>query len=292
MTPTPEPTGGLHGWVQRHPVIAFVALAYTVSWLTWLPALLGLGGIALIILGGLGPLVAAWIVTRCTDSSVRAWAQQIVRWRVPFRYYLYALGLPPLLYGLVDVALALLGYDIDLSLLADRAPAYLATLAFVAVLGGGLEEPGWRGFALPRLQRRYAPVMATLILGLAWGVWHVPLYGPLGFVVPLVLAFFYTWLYNRTGSVLLCILLHASFTPAQDQLVLLPDAVVEAEPLGTIDLVILGTYVAAALLLVGLTRGRLGSRPGPNNTDNGSWLETTRPCHEQPNGGKGTHRGQ
>ena len=45
------------------------------------------------------------------------------------------------------------------------------------------------------------------------GIWHVPLYGPAGFVVPLVLAFYYTWLYNQTKSVLLCILLHASFTP-------------------------------------------------------------------------------
>jgi uncharacterized protein len=269
MTPT-EPTNGLHPWVKRHPVIAFVALAYTLSWLTWLPALLGLGGTALIILGGLGPLVAAWVVTRYTGSSVRAWARQIIRWRVPLRYYLYALGLPPLLYGLVDITLALLGYDIDPSLLAERVPAYLATLAFVAVLGGGLEEPGWRGFALPRLQQRYTPVVATLILGLAWGVWHVPLYGPLGFVVPLVLAFFYTWLYNRTGSVLMCILLHASFTPAQDHLVLLPDAIVEAEPLGgTIDFVILGTYVAAALLLVVLTRGRLGRQAGPDKAGDG-----------------------
>ena len=274
MTPTPEPTDGARGWVQRHPVIAYVALAYTVSWLTWLPALLGVGGLALIILGGFGPLVAAWVVTRYTDSSVRAWARQIVRWRVPFRYYLYALGLPPLLYGLIDIVLALRGYDINPALLLERVPAYLATLAFVAVLGGGLEEPGWRGFALPHLQRRYTPVLATLILGLAWGVWHVPLYGPLGFVVPLVLAFFYTWLYNRTGSVLLCILLHASFTPAQDHLVLLPDAVVEAQPLGTIDFVIFGTYVAAAIVLVGLTRGRLGLRYEPDNADDGRGLQS------------------
>jgi hypothetical protein len=59
-------------------------------------------------------------------------------------------------------------------------------------------------------------VRATLLLGLVWGVWHVPLYGPAGFVVPMALAFFYTVLWNRTHSVALCILLHASFTPAQD----------------------------------------------------------------------------
>jgi hypothetical protein len=55
-------------------------------------------------------------------------------------------------------------------------------------------------------------------------LWHIPLYGPFGFVVPLVLAFFYSWLYNRTQSVLLCIVLHASFTAAQDHLLgLVPD---------------------------------------------------------------------
>ncbi len=74
-------------------------------------------------------------------------------------------------------------------------------------------------------------------------------------------------LYNRTGSVLLCILLHASFTPAQDHLVLLPDAVVHTESLGTIDFVILGTYVAAALVLVVLTRGRLGRTPQGSEPD-------------------------
>jgi membrane protease YdiL (CAAX protease family) len=168
-----------------------------------------------------------------------------------------------LLYGLINLVLAVLGYRIDPSLVLGRIPAYLGTLAFVAVLGGGLEEPGWRGFALPHLQRRHTPMVATLILGLAWGIWHVPLYGPLGFVVPLVLAFFYTWLYNRTGSVLLCILLHASFTPAQNHLILLPDTVVLADgPANTIGLVTLGTYVAAVIALLILTRGRLGQAAG------------------------------
>ena len=87
-------------------------------------------------------------------------------------------------------------------------------------------------------------------------MWHLPLYG-LGFVGPLLFVFFYTWLCNRTGSVLLCILLHASFTPALDHLVLASDSAV-------VDLSILATLVAAAVLLVVLTKGRLAkpARPG------------------------------
>jgi membrane protease YdiL (CAAX protease family) len=93
--------------------------------------------------------------------------------------------------------------------------------------------------------------VATLILGLAWGVWHIPLYGPAGFVVPLVLAFFYSWLYNRTQSVLLCIMLHGSFTAAQDHLLWTADS-------PTVDVVLLGSYVLAAGVVIVATRGRLG----------------------------------
>ena len=139
-------------------------------------------------------------------------------------YYAYALGLPLLLAVILNLALAALGEQPDMSLVVERIPAYLQTLLLTAVIFGGQEEPGWRGFALPRLQQRHTPLVATLLLGLGWGIWHVPLYGPAGFVVPLVLAFYYTWLYNKTRSVLLCILLHASFTPAQDHLLLTADS--------------------------------------------------------------------
>lgn len=118
---------------------------------------------------------------------------------------------------------------------------------------GAQEEPGWRGFALPRLQERFSPLTATLVLGLIWGVWHVPLYGPVGFVVPFVLAFFYTWVFNRTGSTFMAILLHASFTPAQDHLILLSD-----ETHGTTDVAMGLAYLVGALVVVALTRGRLG----------------------------------
>jgi uncharacterized protein len=144
-----------------------------------------------------------------------------------------------------------LGKQLDVSLVVERIPAYLQTFLLTAVIFGGQEEPGWRGFALPRLHQRHIPLVATLLLGLGWGIWHVPLYGPAGFVVPLALAFYYTWLYNKTRSVLLCILLHASFTPAQDHLLLTADS-----PL--VDAVLLSTYLLGAGVLIALTRGRLG----------------------------------
>jgi CAAX protease family protein len=247
----------VHAWVDRHPFPTFVGLAYAFSWSFWLLAGAG-GGRVPFLIGGLGPMIAAGVVTRLTGGSLRAWLRPVWRWRVSPRWWAYALGLPALLYALVTLALQVTGLPVDWSLALDRLPAYAGTFVFVLFLGGALEEPGWRGFGLPLLQERYSPVRATLLLGMVWGIWHVPLLGPAGFVVPMVLAFFYTVLWNRTHSVALCILLHASFTPAQDQLVLMARSAAYTEVLDAPDWAILGTYLGAVLLLIAVTRGRLG----------------------------------
>jgi membrane protease YdiL (CAAX protease family) len=237
------------GWVAKHPFAAFVAVAYGVSWSLWTVSALG-GGPVPFLLGVFGPMAGAALVTRRTGGSLRTWFAPALRWRAPWRWWGYALALPALLYAVVSVVLQLLGQPVDWSLALSRAPDYAAGFLFVLVLGGAMEEPGWRGFGLPHLLRTRTPLRATLLLGLVWGIWHVPVYGPLGFVVPMVLAFFYTYLWARTGSVLLCIVLHAGFTPAQDNLILLS----RDRP----DWVILAVYVVAALALVLVTRGRLG----------------------------------
>jgi len=251
-------------WIARHQLISFFLIAYAISWTLWGLAAIG-GGQVIFLLGGLGPLASALIVTRLSGNSVREWVRSLLVWRVSPGYYAIALLLPVAIYAVVNLVLVALGQTLDFSLLAVAAPGYLATFLMVATVGGGLEEPGWRGFALPKLQEHRSPLVATLLVGLAWGIWHIPLYGPLGFAVPLILAFFYTWLYNRTRSVLLCLLLHASFTPAQNFLTIAVDPAGASSGAGAIgdaaDLVILGVYVVAALALTLATRGRLGCRP-------------------------------
>ena len=253
---------------RRHPFGTFVVIAYLISWSLWLIAGAG-GGTVPFLLGALGPAASAAIVTSLRGESLRAWLTAIVRWRVPLRWWLYALGLPAVTYVAVNAVLQVLGEPVDWTLAAERLPSYAGTFLFVLVLGGALEEPGWRGFGLPALLARHTPVRATLVLGLTWGFWHVPIYGPAGFVVPAVLAFFYTTLWLGTRSVGLCILLHAGFTPAQDHLVLLPRSVAYTPALDTPDWVILGTYLAAVVVLVALTRGRLliGGGPDRETTD-------------------------
>jgi membrane protease YdiL (CAAX protease family) len=257
--------GAVRGWIAGHQIISFFLLAYTISWSLWGVAALG-GGHVVVLLGGLGPLVSALVITRLSGRRVREWLRSLLVWRVTPGYYAIALLLPAAIFAVVNGVLFALGQKLDFTMLLNVAPGYLGTFLMVATVGGGFEEPGWRGFALPRLQARRSPLVSTLLLGLAWGIWHVPLYGPTGFVVPLILAFFYTWLYNRTGSVLLCLLLHASFTPAQNLLTLtaLPTVPGNNGP-DSIDLVILGVYIAAALGLAVATRGRLGLKPLPSD---------------------------
>jgi CAAX protease family protein len=243
--------------VQRHPFVVFVALAYGISWGLWLVAALG-GGRVPFLFGALGPMAAAAAVTWLSRRSLIGWIRPVWRWRVPLRWWLYALGLPAGLYAIVTAVLQVTGSSVDWTLAGQRLPGYVSTFVFVLFVGGALEEPGWRGFGLPTLQRRYGPLRSTLILGLVWGIWHVPVYGPAGFVIPLILAVFYTLLWNATHSLLLCILLHASFTPAQDQLILMPQNVAYTQTLDKPDWVILATYLAAALVVILATKGHLG----------------------------------
>jgi membrane protease YdiL (CAAX protease family) len=110
---------------------------------------------------------------------------------------------------------------------------FVPSLAILTLDAGLGEEPGWRGFALPGLEAVHTPVVATVVVGILWAFWHFPLVFiderfPHGFasVAPLVLlafltivgialmAFFYTWVYNATQNVLLCMLLHGSFNTA------------------------------------------------------------------------------
>ena len=178
----------------------------------------------------------------------------------------------------------LLGYPLDVSSMPGRLVNFLPSAIILALIAGLGEEPGWRGRAKPRLETRHAPVIATVVLGFVWAAWHLPLVFvdwrfSHGFVsvAPQVLlalltmltiffyAFFYTWVYNRTQSVLLCMLLHGSFNAA---IGLLP-ASLEILQRGTYValLIIQGVtlLIAVAVLIVG-TGGRLGYAAGPGHT--------------------------
>jgi membrane protease YdiL (CAAX protease family) len=266
--------------VDAHPVVAFFVLAYTISWVAWLGPVLGLSepiSTLGFIVGGYGPALAALVVVWVGSDSVRAWARQIVDWRVAPRWYIAALTIPLLLIALTSAGLELVGTSVDPALLPGRVSLVFVSFVSIALVGGGNEEPGWRGLALPKLQERYAPVPATLILGVVWALWHLPLLatGPTTFhglaefvdVAPSIgvrilnivgIAFILTWIYNGTGSVLLAILAHTGFNTANSTLVPLPLDVISAGDSTTILVVTtVAVWVIVAVLFV-TTRGQFG----------------------------------
>jgi membrane protease YdiL (CAAX protease family) len=225
--------------VGSHPLASFFVLAYTVTWAIWAPILAQAQGwvawdvpYALYYFGSFGPAIAGLLVTWITSggSGVKALLGRIVKWRVEPRYYTFAVLAPIGLFAsavLVDRAtsgtwpdLALLGRT---DYLPDPGPA--AVLGLWLLTYGLGEETGWRGFALPYLQRTRDAASASLMLGVLWGFWHLPAFffrdaymamGVLGFPLFAVLMVFtsmvFTWLYNSTrGSLLLVILFHAVF---------------------------------------------------------------------------------
>ncbi len=212
--------------VQQSTTFFFVA-AFALTWLPQLPALLALWGVLpgpferYLPLGGLGafgPMFAAILAARRESGreGVRALFRPLKTGRVGPGWYLAA----PLLSGAIFVAAmavyrALGGHHAGPWI---YPPTDAQRLVAMVVFPFG-EEVGWRGFALPRLQRRYGPLAASVVVGLAWGFWHAPMFALAGITDPLTLAtmvpFFvagsvvFTWVYNRTGgSLLIAVLLH------------------------------------------------------------------------------------
>jgi uncharacterized protein len=191
----------------------------------------------LYLIGGLGPTIAALIAVALTPAqgSLGEFASRLFRWRVNPIWWLAALAIPPTMAWLIE--------HIDLMFAGPAAHATtlqplsrLAVLFPLMIIGGGLEELGWRGVAQPELQRRFDPVIATTIVAFFWALWHLPLffipgvgqYGTnFGFFAFQILgtSFITAWLYNSTRSILLCVLFHAAGNAAGAMGITAPDVV-------------------------------------------------------------------
>jgi uncharacterized protein len=178
MRSSDAPRQGIRGWAKRNPVASFFVLAYAISWLAWLPAMLGYWGDlgpVLFMITQFGPALAALVLTWYTGASIRRWVRSIVRWRVAPSWYVVALGLPVGLIFVQGTIFGLLGYPLDAASIPGSLVNFFPSAIILALIAGLGEEPGWRGFALGRLEVRYAPVLATVVLSLVWAVWHLPL---------------------------------------------------------------------------------------------------------------------
>ena len=206
--------------VRRYPLTAFFVLACALSWWPWILYSVDLLPNPIV---GFGPFLAALVVLAVTEgkSGVVGLLRRMVRWRVGIQWYAVALLLP--------IVVILAAAALNVFLLGAQRTSSVADLGgwssflllfllslLIPGLAGTWEEPGFRGYALPRLQFRYSALIASLILGVLWAFWHLP------FVVTgediwidatlfiIEWSIVYTWLFNNAkGSVLIVMLFHA-----------------------------------------------------------------------------------
>ncbi len=230
-------------FVQKHPFLAYLVLALLCTWIFSTVAYLStpVGGQHLPawlytpagLLWYFGPCLAALIVAQIVrvDGGARGLLRRWRLWRVNWVWYAFIVGYPLVLHLAVVGLDRLLGGPVPVFFQAAGVPGGNTLLTLVGlfifqVLVRGLgEETGWRGFALPHLQRRYPALQASVLLGLVWALWHFhPANLPVllsytGFFSALNIVFttvIFTWLYQHTrGSLLIAGLFHAFLNLAE-----------------------------------------------------------------------------
>ena len=203
--------------VRRHPLVVFFVLAYALSWWPWILYAFDLSPLPIV---GFGPFLAAIVVLAVTrgKAGVMALLRRMVRWRVSPVWYAVALLLPVAITVAATVLNVLFGAQApssaELSGWTGLVPGFFVLL-LVPGFGGAWEEPGWRGYALPRLQVGRSALLASLILGLLWAFWHLPLMvvGEVNWsdiVLVIAASVVFAWVFNSaSGSVLIIMLMHA-----------------------------------------------------------------------------------
>lgn len=285
-------TSSIRSFIVRHPLQAYFLIAFLGTWLMLFPLVLSQEGIGLlpyhlpdvafqlifIFSAYAGPALGAFTVTALESSrtGVRQLIRRIVLWRVGIQWYFVALfgflSIWLLTYSLIFGGAPFINLIQNWSLLIS---VFLPSVIFGIFIPSLGEEPGWRGFALPRLQAGYGPLLGTAILGFFHGLWHLPVFftqlgGPftpvsfLAFVLTAIASTtIYTWVFNHTRtSILIAILMHASSNAANPLMAELIPADAPLTPWmlslvsnGWLNVIAFGTV---AVLLIVFTRGRLG----------------------------------
>jgi membrane protease YdiL (CAAX protease family) len=225
-------------WVKRFQIFLFFLLTLAISWAVWIPATAAklngetsilapeglIGGTARWMPGLVAILLSFLIMGK---TGIGKLFQPIRTWRVGFFWYVFALFFQVVVFyagKLIDTLLGNL-YEVTSplhSVYGSQAALMAPMVILFAFPGAFAEELGWRGYVLPRLQNKYNALLSSVVIGIIWGAWHIPLliyFGDLGvnnipgYVVAVVnfipVAITYTWIYNNTkGSLLLVTLFH------------------------------------------------------------------------------------
>lgn len=223
---------------KDHSVWLFYVLAFGFTWLFWVP--LALHEQAIVALpdgvygfldgpnpGAWGPLVASLLLTYLNGR----WAgiQELVRrgTRVRFGVFWYAVALLlfPLLIGGATWLAQALGEAVPASPAFAEPVSIPISFVSIFLLGGPLQEEfGWRGYATERLQKKWNALVASIVIGILWAAWHLPLFfiprqeayynRPVWgiFVTDVLVTVLLTWVFNNTNkSIFAAMLLHTTF---------------------------------------------------------------------------------
>ena len=213
----------------------FFLLTFAYSWVIWIPSVLDGIGIELpfivtgystvvVIIGAFAPMMAAitLVVREEGWKGTRVFLGQALNFRIKPVYLVLALALPVLIHAIAHYLALAVGLDVAKTLIPTEipvAPIVLAIPTFILmlVIGGGQEEFGWRGYAQEPLQEKIGVMPASLVIGVIWGIWHLPLwfmagdlhgaYSFLAFVMMTTsISIVYAWLYNSSGKKLIVVM--------------------------------------------------------------------------------------
>jgi len=276
----------MKSFIKQNQISIFFVLTFVLSWFPWY------AGIAPEVMA-MGPSIAAFIVVLIIGGR-RGFVNLLRpfgRWRASLGIWGLAIFGPGILY-LIGLGVHLLfgGKAPPFIMIREELnliPLYLVMVVLMPWNGPVGEEFGWRGYALPKLQNKYGSLIASLIIGTIWGIWHLPdFFAPLGVISALVAALgmgflipytlgtiantvFMTWLYNKSkaSALIAGIVWHAAidfWAP-----ILLSDSSLVAAREGThlptvaqnLYLTVLAVQVVVALVLVVATKGKLGFNP-------------------------------
>lgn len=266
--------------VARRPVLAYAVLTFAISWGGVILAIGGTGALqtapaedrrfAIAVLAMIaGPSLSAVLLTALLEgpAGLRRLAARGLKWRVGRRWYAAALATAPVLWMATLVVLSRVSPGFESGVATAKDPAARVTVGLAAAVAAGVfEEIGWTGFAIPHLRRRRSAVATGLIVGALWGMWHLltnvlwavrlsagdlplSIFLPVsvaGLLVGYLTAFrvLMVWVYDRTGSLLVAMLMHVSLTAC----------VLILDPVGLTGLSLLA-YSAALAAAVWLAAG-------------------------------------
>ena len=214
--------------MKRHALLIFFVLAFVFPWLIWGSTIAESRGLIAFhipqpLAFWIGLNLATYITAAVTGGwvAVKELLSRLIRWREQPVWYVITLCITGLL-SLVAIGIHLAfggTHQVGILLSAQNLlPSLLFQIFFFLLT----EETAWRGFALPRLQKKFNALNASLILGILWGLWHLPLvFIPdsfqssipfIGFLIATIaMSIITTWIFNHThGSVLLAAILHAA----------------------------------------------------------------------------------